>query len=420
MLRRSVACPDVTSTPERLGIAAARRIALAAQGFADAAPSGRIDRRHVRRVFDRIGLVQIDSVNIVARSHELPLYARLGPCSRRAVLDAAARQELFEYWGHEASFIPVEHHPDLRHKMVAAEAGAAWSGIVRFARDNPALIEDIHAEIAALGPRSAGELSMGGGRKGPWWGWNDGKIALEWLFWCGRLAARRRSTFEREYGLPEWFIPAAILAQPTPPADEQRKNLLAAAARSIGVGTAKDLADYYRLKMVNARPLLDELVEDGRLLRAEVEGWRQPAFLHPAARVPRRIRARALLSPFDSLVWERDRTLRLFGFRYRLEFYTPAPKRTYGYYVMPLLVDDTIPARVDLKADRRGRRLLVLGAFAEDGVDHARTAAELAAELRRFATFLDLDDVTVEPGARGDLAGRIERAPSTGADPGEQ
>ena len=290
MLRRSVACPDVTSTPERLGIAAARRIALAAQGFADAAPSGRIDRRHVRRVFDRIGLVQIDSVNIVARSHELPLYARLGPCSRRAVLDAAARQDLFEYWGHEASFIPVEHHPDLRHKMVAAEAGAAWSGIVRFARDNPALIEDIHAEIAALGPRSAGELSMGGGRKGPWWGWNDGKIALEWLFWCGRLAARRRSTFEREYGLPEWFIPAAILAQPTPPADEQRKNLLAAAARSIGVGTAKDLADYYRLKMVNARPLLDELVEDGRLLRAEVEGWRQPAFLHPAARVPRRIR----------------------------------------------------------------------------------------------------------------------------------
>lgn len=407
MLRRSVACPDVTGSPQLLSVAAARRLALAAQGFNDPPPAGRVDRRHVRRVFDRVGLVQIDSVNIVARSHELPLYARIGLHPRRAVLDAAARQELFEYWGHEASFIPVDHHPNLRHKMAAAEAGAAWNGIVRFARANPSLIEDIHAEIAALGPRSAGELSMGGGRTGPWWGWNNGKIALEWLFWCGRLAARRRSTFEREYGLPEWFIPAAVLDQRTPPVDEQRKRLLTAAARSLGVGTAKDLADYYRLNVVKARPLLDELVEDGRLLPARVEGWRQPCYLHPDARLPRRIRTRALLSPFDSLVWERDRTLRLFGFHYRLEFYTPAPKRTFGYYVMPFLLDDTMPARVDLKADRKGRRLQVLGAFAEDGVDSTRVAPELAAELRRLATFLDLDDVTVEPGAGGELAPRL-------------
>ncbi|MGE0727436.1 MAG: winged helix-turn-helix domain-containing protein [Acidimicrobiia bacterium] len=391
--------------PVRLGAAAARRLALAAQGFTDPAPTGRIDRRHLRRTFDRVGLVQIDSVNIVARSHELPVYARLGPYPRGAVLEAAGRGELFEYWGHEASFIPVEHHPYLRHKMEAAEAGAAWGGIVRFARANPGLIEDVHAEIAELGPRSAGELSMSTGRKGPWWGWNDAKLATEWLFWCGRLAARRRPSFEREYGLPTWFIPDAVLATPTPAPDDQRKALLLIAARCLGVGTAKDLADYHRLNVSRARPLLEELVQDGRLLAAEVEGWRHHAYLHPDARVPRTVRARALLSPFDSLVWERDRALRLFGFHYRLEFYTPAPRRTYGYYVMPFLLGDTMPARVDLKADRKGRRLAVLGAFAEAGVAAADVAEHLAAELRRFAAFLDLDDVTVRP--HGDLAGPL-------------
>ncbi len=369
----------------------------------------------MRSVLDRVGVVQIDSVNIVARSHDLPLYARLGSHPRNSLVAATLRGEVFEYWGHEASFIPVECHPLFRHRMAAAAAGAAWSGLVRLAATRPQFIEDVFAEAAERGPLSAGELSMGGGRTGPWWGWNDAKKALEWLFWCGRLSARRRPTFEREYALPQRIVPASVLALPTPDPAEQRRELLLRAARSLGVATATDLADYFRIKAALARPLLDELVEDGRLVAAEVEGWRGRGYLWPGARLPRRITARALLSPFDSLVWERDRTERLFGFRYRLEFYTPAARRTYGYYVMPFLLGDALPARVDLKADRRRGRLLVLGAFAEpsvaldglrDGRRSGRLAAgmvaeELAAELSCLAGFLGLDGIDVTP--RGDL-----------------
>ena len=363
----------------------------------------------MRSVLDRVGVVQIDSVNIVARSHDLPLYARLGSHPRNSLVAATHRGEVFEYWGHEASFIPVECHPLFRHRMAAAAAGAAWSGLVRLAATRPQFIEDVFAEAAERGPLSAGELSMGGGRTGPWWGWNDAKKALEWLFWCGRLSARRRPTFEREYALPQRIVPASVLALPTPDPAEQRRELL------LRVATATDLADYFRIKAALARPLLDELVEDGRLVAAEVEGWRGRGYLWPGARLPRRITARALLSPFDSLVWERDRTERLFGFRYRLEFYTPAARRTYGYYVMPFLLGDALPARVDLKADRRRGRLLVLGAFAEpsvaldglrDGRRSGRLAAgmvaeELAAELSCLAGFLGLDGIDVTP--RGDL-----------------
>lgn len=422
----SVACPGVTpardvtaaatpgtpNPPVRISAAAARRIALAAQGFADPRPAGRIDRRHLRKVLDHVGLVQIDSVNIVARSHEVPIFARLGDHPRNALVEAARRHEVFEYWGHEASFIPVEHQPLLRHKMAAAEQGQAWSGLVRIAAEHPQLIVDVEAEVLARGPLRAGELSMAERRTGPWWGWNDAQKALAWLFWCGRIGAGRLDSFERVYGAPELFVPRRILEQPTRPAAEQRRELLVLAARSLGVATLGDLADYHRLKVPACRPLVQELVEDGRLLPATVEGWRQPAYLFPGARTPRRTTARALLTPFDSLVWARDRTERLFGFRYRLEFYTPAPKRVYGYYVMPFLLDDRLPARVDLKADRKAGCLRVLAAYLEPGAgEHqpvARIAVELAAELRTFARFLRLDDVAVEP--KGDLADALRAA----------
>ncbi len=412
----------VSNRPVSISAAEGRRLALAAQGFSEPRPRGRVDRRHLRRVLDRVGLVQIDSVNVVARSHELPLYARLGSHPRNNLIDATHRGEVFEYWGHEASFIPVQCHPLFRHRMAAAEAGAAWSGLVKLATARPQFVEAVFDEAAERGPLSAGQLSMGGGRTGPWWGWNEAKMALEWLFWCGRLSARRRRTFEREYALPERFIPAPILALPTPDPATQRRELLLRAARSLGVGTAADLADYFRIKVSVARPLLDELVEDARLIAAEVQGWRQPGYLWPGARNPRQIKARTVLSPFDSLVWERDRTERLFGFRYRLEFYTPAAKRTYGYYVMPFLLDDCLPARVELKADRHRGRLLVLGAFAEESVNFARSTlgcrgasvhaktvvAELAAELASLASFLGLEEIEVTP--RGDLGALLGAA----------
>lgn len=373
-------------------------MALAAQGLAERRPAGRIDRRHVQRVLERVGLVQIDSVNVLERAHELALYSRLGPHPKGRLVAATHRGDLFEYWGHEASFIPVAQQPLLRHKMAAAEAGGAWSGLVRLAEAEPALIQDVFDEVAARGPLGAGQLLTGGGggRQGPWWGWSGAKMALEWLFWCGRLAARRRPSFEREYGLPEWFLPAAVLATPTPPEADQRRELLVSAARSLGVGTAADLADYYRLNLPKARPLLAELVEDGRLELVAVQGWKEPAYRWPAARLPRRVNARALLSPFDSLVWFRPRAERLFGFRYRLEIYTPAAKRQHGYYVLPFLLGDHLVARVDLKTDRATGVLRVLAAYLEPAAQPPVVSAALAVELVELAAFVGAGRVSVE------------------------
>ncbi|MFN0027808.1 MAG: winged helix-turn-helix domain-containing protein [Acidimicrobiales bacterium] len=394
----------------QISLSEARRLALAAQGFAEPRPTGRLDRRHLRRVLDRVGLVQIDSVNVVERAHELTLYSRLGPHPRGRLAEATHRGELFEYWGHEASFIPVAHQPLFRHKMAAAEAGKAWSGLVRLAEAEPGFIQDVLDEVAGRGPVGAGQLLTGSGtgRKGPWWGWSGTKMALEWLFWCGRLAARRRPSFEREYGLPDWFLPADVLAAPTPPEVDQRRELLVLAARSLGVGTAADLADYYRLNLVKARPLLADLVEDGRLQQISVEGWKDPAYLAPGARLPRKVNARALLSPFDPLVWFRPRAERLFDFHYRLEIYTPAAKRRYGYYVLPFLLGDRLVARVDLKTDRAARTLRVLGAWAEPSCDPTEIAPHLAAELTELARFVGADSVTV--GDRGDLVASLRPA----------
>ncbi|HJR26249.1 MAG TPA: crosslink repair DNA glycosylase YcaQ family protein [Acidimicrobiales bacterium] len=405
-------------TADVLRLDEARRIALHAQGFADPRPSGRVDRRHLRRVLQRVGLVQVDSVNVLTRSHELPFLARLGPYPRPTLAAWLwGGGEVFEYWGHEASLLPVELQPLLRWRM-HREEGHAWKGVVSFMRTHPRLAEDILRAVAERGPVTLGELDHLGDavkrskpRAGDMWNWTPAKKAVEWLFWQGQVAAvRNPATFERHYVLPDRVVPAALLAAPTPPIDEAQKQLLLLAARSHGVGTARDLADYHRLNIVRARGLLAELAADGALRRVEVEGWREPAYLHPDAVLPRWVRASALLSPFDSLVWERARTEALFGFRYRIEIYVPAAKRVHGYYVLPYLHRGALVARVDLKADRAAGALLVRGAFGEPGSDVDDVAAGLTERLHELAGFLDLAEVRIEP--NGDLAPALARLSS--------
>jgi uncharacterized protein YcaQ len=386
--------------PQALSADQARRIALAAQGLAEPRPSGQVDRRHVRGVFRRLGLLQIDSVNVLVRSHYLPLFSRLGPYDR-SLLDRFVydHHEAFEYWGHVASLIRADLQPALRWRM-ATDHG--FSGMRRWVADNADLIERVHTEVMSSGPLSAGDLEDRTRTRGPWWGWGETKRALEHLFHTGRVGAGRRGNFERTYCDPVLVLPAGVGERLTPSEPEALRILLEQSARGHGVGTATDLADYFRLPIRRVRSLLEEMALDGTLEAVKVEGWGQPAYRHPEARLPRRVDARALVSPFDSAMWERDRVERTFGFRYRIEIYVPEPKRVHGYYVLPFLLGDRYVARVDLKADRSGSRLLVQSAFAEAGVDRVEVAEALAAELRSMAGWLDLDDVVVRD--RGDLA----------------
>ena len=389
---------------ERLSAAQVRRIALAAQGFADPRPPGAVTGRAVRRLFDRVGLVQIDSVNVLSRAHYLPLFSRAGAYDR-AVLDRAAHyapRRLFEYWGHEASLIPVGLQPALRWRMERA-ADDAWGGMRRIQRDRPELIRDVLEEVRATGPVAASAVMEHERpkRTGPWWDWSDVKRAMEWLFWSGQVTSARRRGFERLYDLPERVLPPEVLAAPTPPVEEAQRELLRVAARSLGVGTESDLRDYFRLPAAEAKLRVAELVEAGELWEAEVEGWRQPGLVHPDARFPRRVDARALVGPFDSLIWERPRVERVFGFRYRIEIYVPAPKRVHGYYVLPFLLGDRLVARVDLKADRQSSALRVQAAHAEPDAP-PETAAELRGQLEAMAAWLGLERIDVVP--RGDLA----------------
>jgi uncharacterized protein len=385
---------------QRLSVAQARRMALGAQGFAEPRPIGRIDRRHLRRALDRMGLIQIDSVNVLVRSQELPLFARLGPHPRNLIDDATRAGELFEYWVHEASHVPTEHYHLHRWHMSGEHK---WSRYFTLRERRPGFIEQVYERVAAEGPIASGDLAERVGKKGSWWDWDDGKIALEHLFWTGRLTARRRpSDFARMYDLTERVIPAHILARPAVPEHEARKELLVMAAKYHGVGTFDDLTDYHRLNNPKCRPLVPELVEEGRLLPVEVEGWTKPAYMHPEAKVPRRISGAALLSPFDPVVWHRDRTERLFGLRYRIEIYVPQAKRQYGYYVLPFLFGDQLAARVDLKSDRQRGVLMVPGAFGELGIPVDDVVQAMAAELVAMAGWLGLE--RVEVGTRGDLA----------------
>ena len=393
-----------------LSLAQARRIALAAQGFGDPRPEGRVDARHVRRVLARIGLLQLDSVNVFCRSHYLPVFARLGPYPRELLDELSAhtagrvrRRELFEYWAHEASLVPVEHQPLLRWRMARA-AEAAWPGVRRIAQEKPHLLEDILAMIETDGPIRSSQTGIApiAPRPGHMWNWHDGKIALEYLFYAGRVTAARRVNFERYYDLPERVLPPEILAAPTPEPADAFRELIRISARAHGVGTEPDLRDYFRLSHTAAKRAVAELVDAGELLPVQVEGWDAPAYLWHQAKRPRRITARALLSPFDPVVWFRDRTERLFGFHYRIEIYTPAPKRIYGYYVLPVLLGEALVGRVDLKSDRQAGVLRVQAAHLEDGHDPHYVSTELAEELALIAQWLGLTGVVVMP--RGELA----------------
>lgn len=393
----------------------ARRIALAAQGFGRPRPAAP-GKRHLLSTIEQLGVVQIDSVNVVSRSHYLPLFSRLGAYDRTLLEDLAwgRKPALAEYWAHEASLTPLSAHPLLRWRMQDARDGVGvWKNVAKFLRNHADFIDQALATVAERGPLAASELGLGAKGEGGWWGWSQGKHAMECLFWTGRLTTvTRRGSFERVYGLPERVLPKAILDTPTPDRTEACRALLKISARAMGVATERDLRDYFRLSLADARDGVATLVADGTLDQVTVKGWDQPAYLWPAARRPRSIKARALLSPFDNLIWYRERTERMFGVRVRLEIYTPAHKRTHGYYVLPFLQDEAITARVDLKADRKAGKLLVLAAHAEPDAD-GDTAALLADELALMASWLGLSGVEVR--ASGDLApdlGAIVRVPA--------
>jgi uncharacterized protein YcaQ len=386
-----------------LSLREARRIALRAAGFASPRPK-RAGPAGLTALFDRLGMVQIDSVNVLARAHYMPGFSRLGGYDP-GLLDRAAkgrRRTLFEYWGHEASLIRLDLQPALRWRMAQARDGIGiYGGLARFGRERRDFIDAVLREVEARGPLAAGDLAEGGKAAGGWWGWSDGKRALEWLFWAGFVTTRERRGFERVYDLTERALPE-IAAAATPSPAEAQRTLLMAAARALGIATLGDLRAYWRIGPQDAARRIDELVETGALLPAQVQGWRQAAYLHPDAAAGGKPKGAALVSPFDPLLWERDRAERLFGFRYRIEIYVPAHKREHGYYVLPFLEGERLAARLDLKADRAGRRLLVNAAHLEPGGDRDRTAEAVSTELRLLADWLRLD--RVEIAARGDLA----------------
>jgi uncharacterized protein YcaQ len=392
--------------PTEISLASARRIAVAAQGLATPRPTGRVDARHLRRVLDTVGVIQIDSVNVLVRSQELPLFSRLGNHPRTLIPEATERGELYEYWCHAASHLPMSHHPLSRVRMERARMSGdnVWSGVANAAKKNPGLVAEILSRIEST-PEGivAGDVRTRTGPKGQWWDWDQGKAILEWLFWTGQVTARRRSNdFARVYMALHHAIPAQVLKMKAPSPEETRRQLLMLAARSHGVATLTDLADYHNEKPTVLKPALQSLVDEGSLLEVAVEGWKEKAYLHPEAKRPRTVSARALLSPFDSMVWCRPRNERLFDFHYRIEIYTPAAKRRYGYYVLPFLLDDRLVARVDLKADRQRGVLMVPGAFSEAGTDTLHVASELADELTLMAQWLGLGEIEV--GRKGDLA----------------
>jgi len=386
-------------------------VALAAQGFARARPADPTGRARLRGLFDRVGIIQIDSVNTLARAHYLPGWSRLG-AYRRDDLDRYVHTDrrAFEYWAHEACYVPVDWQPLLRWRAARAAAGdGIWGGVAAFARERADYVRAVYERVSAEGPLAAADLAEPGAtRSGSWWGWTESKRALEFLMWSGQLCvAGRRGNFERLYDRPERVLPARVLAMPTPDEDTALRELLRHAADRLGVATGGDLADYFRLPAALARPRLAELVEAGELVAVTVEGWRAPAYLRPGQAVPRRVEARALLSPFDPLVWERSRTQRLFGMDLVLEIYTPAARRRYGYYVLPFLLGDRLVARVDLKADRKAGVLRVPAAWIEPaaaeppGPGRGAVAAALRAELEALADWLGLDQVSSD--GRGDL-----------------
>jgi uncharacterized protein YcaQ len=385
-----------------LSHADARRIALVAQGFGSPPPAplqdiARTGRRSIHAAVRRLGAIQIDSVNVLVRSHYLPLFSRLGPYPRELldemVYGAPRRRKLFEYWGHEASLLPLDAFPLLRWRMHRATRGQGmWKHVAQLALDKPELVRRVEAQLRDRGPLGAGELTGDTPRtRGPWWGWSEHKRALEYLFWSGRITTRTRRNFERVYDLVERVIPGAILARPTLSEEDQHRELLTRAAKALGVATVGDLADYFRLPRKEARARVGELVQARVLGRVAVEGWAEPAYVPAGVAAHHVPDAVALLSPFDSLIWNRARTERLFGFHFRLEIYTPAHLRVHGYYVLPFLLGDRLVARVDLKSDRAESTLVVRGLHVEPSARRGVVVPPLRDALGRLASWLGLE-----------------------------
>ena len=375
---------------DSLSIADARALALAAQGFDAARPKTKATQRHVDALISRLGVIQIDSVNVLVRSQELPLFSRLGNHNRNAIPKATEQQKIFEYWGHEAAHLPVEIHPLFRWKMEAARLGKAkhW-GLTSFYDDNKAFVRRMLKHVEKNGPTTSRELSTRTEKKGTWWDWDEAKVALEYLFLTGQLMSRGRGTdFARIYDTPERVLPEDVLNAPTPSEHDARKQLLVRSAIAQGVATASDLADYYRQKPATVKPLITELVEEGELRVVAVDGWTEKAFVHRGAKLPKQLHATALLSPFDSLVWCRPRNERLFNFHYRIEIYTPKEKRKFGYYVLPFMMNGQMVGRVDLKADRANSKLLVHSVHTEKGIRRSEINDALNNELHTMASWL--------------------------------
>ena len=382
----------------------ARNLALHAQGFGRHRRPSPVARADLLAVLRKMAIVQLDSVNVVQRSHYLPFFARLGAYDRPTLDELLNDRRLtFEQWGHMASVMPIEHFGLLRHR---------WQGkphwVSELAAAHPNALDSVLDHVRARGALTISDIEDRGERRGPWWGYGPEKLALEAHFHRGTLAASRTPTFSRVYSLPELVFPPELLNEPPMPTPAAQRELLRMAAGAHGIGTARDLADYFRIPLSQARPRLGELVDDGNLTPVAVEGWKEPAFVLATAAVPPPVKARALLSPFDPVVWDRARTERLFGFTYRIEIYTPKPKRIFGYYVMPFLLGNRLVGRVDLKANRNERTLEVFGSYLERGEQPQAVATALADELRDLATWLGLDAVRVHE--RGDLAASLPAA----------
>jgi uncharacterized protein YcaQ len=389
---------------DALSIDEARRIAVAAQGFAAPRPTGAVTQRHVDGLFARLGAVQIDSVNVLVRSQELPLFSRLGVHNRSAIPRATERRAIFEYWGHAAAHLPIDAQPLFRWKMRDAKTGKSkhW-GLSDFHAANRRFVADVLRRIRDGGPVTASQLSTRTGPKGSWWDWDEAKLALEYLFLTGDvMALGRGNDFARIYDVAERVLPPHVRDAPTPSEAQARRELVLRAARAQGIATLADLADYFRQRTTDVKAIVAELVSAGEIVPVRVEGWKETAYLARGTKVPDRIETHALLSPFDSLVWFRPRNERLFDFHYRIEIYTPKDQRRFGYYVLPFMMDGALVARVDVKADRERGELSAIGAFGEPGVDAAVVAPRLAGELDAMARWLGLDDVRV--GRRGNLA----------------
>jgi uncharacterized protein len=398
-----------TLSARTLSASQTRRIALAAQGLAAPKPDKPVGPAAFRKLARRLGAIQIDSVNVFVRTHYMPAFARLGPYPM-AVLDQEAwgrRPSLFEYWGHVASFMPVEWQPLFRWRMEAGRQNRRSGEMSRFATERRAYIDEVLAEIARRGPVTGADFAPEGPRKSGWWEWSEGKLALEWLFRAGLITTKTRRGFERVYDLTERVIPPSIMAAPTPSKAEAERELVLISARAMGIATIADLADYFRLLQADVRAAVAELIEAGVLEEVRVSGWREKAYLAIDAKLPRRATGAALLSPFDNLVWRRERTERMFEARYRIGLYTPAAQRDDGYYVLLFVLGERIAARVDLKADRKAGQLLVQAAHLEPGAGEAETAAALAAELRSAAAWQSLGEVVVAK--KGGLSTALSR-----------